>query len=87
MRSYTAEMFANTENIQAFSSEYVYCLRKLGLDGEKVNVNGGEIALGHFVRATGLSSCYGACCVATLLHKMKRRGRNCRYGVISMCCA
>ncbi|XP_058103400.1 3-ketoacyl-CoA thiolase 1, peroxisomal-like [Magnolia sinica] len=64
---------------EAFASQYVYCLRKLGLDGEKVNVNGGAIALGHPVGATG------ARCVATLLHEMKRCGRTCRYGVVSMC--
>ncbi|KAG9447978.1 hypothetical protein H6P81_014106 [Aristolochia fimbriata] len=64
---------------EAFASQYVYCLRSLGLDAENVNVNGGAIALGHPVGATG------ARCVATLLHEMKRRGKSCRYGVVSMC--
>ncbi|RWV96076.1 hypothetical protein GW17_00041244 [Ensete ventricosum] len=51
----------------------------LELDPEKVNVNGGAIALGHPLGATG------ARCVSTLLNEMKRRGKACRFGVISMC--
>ncbi|KAK4776774.1 hypothetical protein SAY86_005462 [Trapa natans] len=64
---------------EAFASQYVYCCKKLELDPEKVNVNGGAIALGHPLGATG------ARCVATLLNEMKRRGRDCRFGVVSMC--
>ncbi|KAL2486122.1 3-ketoacyl-CoA thiolase 2 [Abeliophyllum distichum] len=64
---------------EAFASQFVYCCKKLNLDSEKVNVNGGAMALGHPLGATG------ARCVATLLHEMKRRGRDCRFGVISMC--
>ncbi|GAB2221782.1 hypothetical protein Droror1_Dr00012970 [Drosera rotundifolia] len=64
---------------EAFASQYVYCGKKLGLDQEKVNVNGGAMALGHPLGATG------ARCVATLLHEMKRRGKDCRFGVVSMC--
>ncbi|XP_055959648.1 3-ketoacyl CoA thiolase 1, peroxisomal-like isoform X2 [Mercurialis annua] len=64
---------------EAFASQYVYCCKKLELDPEQVNVNGGAIALGHPLGATG------ARCVATLLHEMKRRGKDCRFGVISMC--
>lgn len=64
---------------EAFASQYVYCCKKLELDPEKVNVNGGAIALGHPLGATG------ARCVGTLLHEMKRRGKDCRFGVISMC--
>ncbi|XP_051120765.1 3-ketoacyl CoA thiolase 1, peroxisomal-like [Andrographis paniculata] len=64
---------------EAFASQYVYCCKKLNLDHEKVNVNGGAIALGHPLGATGTR------CVATLLHEMKRRGKDCRFGVISMC--
>ncbi|ESQ32416.1 hypothetical protein EUTSA_v10004174mg [Eutrema salsugineum] len=64
---------------EAFASQYVYCCKKLELDLEKVNVNGGAIAIGHPLGATG------ARCVATLLHEMKRRGKDCRFGVISMC--
>ncbi|XP_057430068.1 3-ketoacyl-CoA thiolase 2, peroxisomal [Lotus japonicus] len=64
---------------EAFASQFVYCRNKLGLDLEKINVNGGAMAIGHPLGATG------ARCVATLLHEMKRRGRDCRFGVISMC--
>ncbi|XP_015950058.2 3-ketoacyl CoA thiolase 1, peroxisomal-like [Arachis duranensis] len=64
---------------EAFASQFVYCCKKLALDLKKVNVNGGAIALGHPLGATG------ARCVATLLHEMKRRGKDCRFGVISMC--
>ncbi|KDO43600.1 hypothetical protein CISIN_1g012506mg [Citrus sinensis] len=64
---------------EAFASQFVYCRNKLGLDPEKINVNGGALAIGHPLGTTG------ARCVATLLHEMKRRGRDCRFGVISMC--
>ncbi|GLU07874.1 hypothetical protein SLE2022_248130 [Rubroshorea leprosula] len=64
---------------EAFASQFVYCCKKLELDPEKVNVNGGAIALGHPLGATG------ARCVGTLLNEMKRRGKDCRFGVISMC--
>lgn len=64
---------------EAFASQFVYCCKKLNLDSEKVNVNGGAMALGHPLGATG------ARCVATLLNEMKRRGKDCRFGVISMC--
>lgn len=39
---------------QAFASQYVYCRKKLGLDPEKINVNGGAMALGHPLGATGI---------------------------------
>ncbi|RXH87144.1 hypothetical protein DVH24_028644 [Malus domestica] len=61
---------------EAFASQYVSCCKKLELDPEKVNANGGAIALGG---ATG------ARCVATLLNEMKRRGRDHSFGVTSMC--
>ncbi|XP_068319577.1 3-ketoacyl CoA thiolase 1, peroxisomal-like [Pyrus communis] len=64
---------------EAFASQYVYCVKKLELDPEKVNVNGGTIALGHPLGATGSH------CVATLLDETKRRGKDHRFGVISMC--
>ncbi|MED6149858.1 3-ketoacyl-CoA thiolase 2, peroxisomal [Stylosanthes scabra] len=64
---------------EAFASQFVYCRNKLGLDAEKINVNGGAMALGHPLGATG------ARCTATLLHEMKRRGKDCRFGVVSMC--
>ncbi|KAH7429777.1 hypothetical protein KP509_09G065900 [Ceratopteris richardii] len=64
---------------EAFASQYTYCLKKLELDPEKVNVNGGAIALGHPLGATGARA------TATLLHEMKRRGKDCRFGIVSMC--
>ncbi|KAJ8490394.1 hypothetical protein OPV22_012115 [Ensete ventricosum] len=64
---------------EAFASQFVYCCKKLELDAAKVNVNGGAIALGHPLGATGARS------VSTLLNEMKRRGKDCRFGVISMC--
>lgn len=62
---------------EAFASQAVYCVRELGIDGDKVNVNGGAIALGHPL------GCTGAKLTATLLHEMRRR--SVRYGVVSMC--
>jgi acetyl-CoA acyltransferase len=62
---------------EAFASQALYCCRTLGLDMDKVNVNGGAIALGH---ALGNS---GARLTTTLMHEMKRRSA--RYGVVSMC--
>jgi acetyl-CoA acyltransferase len=62
---------------EAFASQALYCVRELGLDLDKVNVNGGAIALGHPL------GCTGARLTTTLLHEMKRRGV--RYGVVSMC--
>jgi acetyl-CoA acyltransferase len=64
---------------EAFASQAVYCVRELGLDPGIVNVNGGAIALGHPLGATG------AKLTATLLHELKRRKG--RYGVVSMCIA
>jgi acetyl-CoA acyltransferase len=62
---------------EAFASQGVYCIEQLGIDPEKVNVNGGAIALGHPL------GCTGAKLTATLLHELKRRGG--RYGVVTMC--
>jgi acetyl-CoA acyltransferase len=62
---------------EAFASQALYCVRELGLDPAKVNVNGGAIALGHPL------GCTGAKLTATLLHEMKRRGS--KFGVVSMC--
>ncbi|KAJ4830062.1 3-ketoacyl-CoA thiolase 2, peroxisomal [Turnera subulata] len=59
---------------EAFGSQFVYCQKILGLDPENINVNGGAMAIGHPLGATG------ARCVATMLHEMKRRGRDCRIG-------
>jgi acetyl-CoA acyltransferase len=62
---------------EALASQALYVCRNLGLNMEKVNVNGGAIALGH---ALGNS---GGRLTTTLMHEMKRR--NGRYGVVSMC--
>jgi acetyl-CoA acyltransferase len=62
---------------EAFASQAIAVIRKLGLDESIVNVNGGAIALGHPL------GCTGARLTATLLHEMKRRGI--RYGLITMC--
>jgi acetyl-CoA acyltransferase len=62
---------------EAFAAQALYCVRELGIDPDKVNVNGGAIALGHPL------GCTGAKLTATLLHEMRRRGV--RYGVVSMC--
>ncbi|MCL5734815.1 MAG: acetyl-CoA C-acyltransferase [Actinobacteria bacterium] len=64
---------------EAFASQAVYVMRFLGLDPERTNVNGGAIALGHPLGATG------AKLTATLLHEMSRRRG--RYGIVSMCVA
>ncbi|XP_075994257.1 3-ketoacyl-CoA thiolase, peroxisomal [Genypterus blacodes] len=63
---------------EAFASQAVYCVEKLGIPMEKVNPNGGAIALGHPL------GCTGARQVVTLLNELKRRGRR-GYGVVSMC--
>jgi len=62
---------------EAFASQCVYVQRELGLPDDKLNVNGGAIALGHPL------GCTGAKLVATALHELKRR--NGRYAVVSMC--
>ncbi len=62
---------------EAFAAQALPCIRELGLDPEKVNVNGGAIAIGHPLGASG------ARLVATLLHEMRRRGA--RYGLATMC--
>jgi acetyl-CoA acyltransferase len=62
---------------EAFAAQAVYCQRELGIPAEKLNVNGGAIALGHPL------GCTGAKLTATLLHELARRGQ--RYGIVSMC--
>jgi acetyl-CoA C-acetyltransferase len=62
---------------EAFASQSLVVIRELGFDPEKVNVNGGAIALGH---PLGMS---GARLVVTLLHELKRRGG--RYGLATLC--
>jgi acetyl-CoA C-acetyltransferase len=62
---------------EAFSSQSLAVIRELGLDPEKVNVNGGAIAIGH---PLGMS---GARLVVTLLHELRRRGG--RFGLATLC--
>ena len=62
---------------EAFAAQAIPVMRELGLVPEKVNVNGGAIAIGHPLGASG------ARLVATLLHEMRRRGS--RYGLATMC--
>ncbi len=62
---------------EAFASQALQCARELEIDQEKLNVNGGAIALGHPL------GCSGARLVVTLLHEMERRGS--RYGLATMC--
>ena len=62
---------------EAFASQSIACIRDLGLDSDKVNVNGGAIAIGHPL------GCSGVRISATLLHEMKRR--EVRYGLATMC--
>lgn len=62
---------------EAFASQMCVCIDQLGLDPERVNVNGGAIALGH---ALGNS---GSRIMVTLVHEMRRRGV--RYGIAALC--
>jgi len=62
---------------EAFASQSLAVMRELGLDPEKVNVNGGAIAIGH---PLGMS---GARLVVTMLHELRRRGG--RYGLATLC--
>ena len=62
---------------EAFAAQSIPCMRELGLDAERVNVNGGAIALGHPLGASG------ARLVTTLTHELGRRGG--RYGLATMC--
>jgi acetyl-CoA acyltransferase len=62
---------------EAFAVQSLAVIRKLGLNEDIVNVNGGAIALGHPL------GCSGAKLTATLLHEMQRRGI--RYGLVTMC--
>lgn len=62
---------------EAFASQSIQVIRELGLDEEKVNVNGGAIALGHPL------GCSGAKLTLTLIHEMQRRNE--QFGVVTMC--
>jgi acetyl-CoA acyltransferase len=62
---------------EAFASQALYCINKLAIDMQNVNIHGGAIALGHPLGCTGAKLC------ATLLNNMQARGV--KYGVESMC--
>ena len=62
---------------EAFAAQVLACLKELPIDPDKLNVNGGAIALGHPL------GCTGARLTTTILYEMRRR--NARYGLVSMC--
>ena len=62
---------------EAFAAQALACMKELGLDPEKVNVNGGAIALGHPL------GCTGAKLTATIVNELHRR--KARYGMVTMC--
>ncbi|MDC2865614.1 MULTISPECIES: acetyl-CoA C-acetyltransferase [unclassified Bacillus (in: firmicutes)] len=62
---------------EAFASQSIQVIRELGLDEEKVNVNGGAIALGHPL------GCTGSKLTLSLIHEMKRRNE--QFGIVTMC--
>lgn len=63
---------------EAFASQSLACIRELGLDPQKINFNGGSIAIGHPL------GCSGARITTTLMHEMKRRA-GAKYGLATMC--
>jgi acetyl-CoA C-acetyltransferase len=73
----TIDDIALWEINEAFAGQILGVVRELGLDTEKLNVNGGAIALGHPLAATGTR------CTLTLLKELRRRGL--RYGVAGAC--
>ena len=62
---------------EAFASQAVYVTRELGMSMDRVNVNGGAIALGHPL------GCTGAKLTASALYELRRRGG--RYAIVTMC--
>jgi acetyl-CoA acyltransferase len=73
----TLEDIGLIELNEAFAAQVLACLRELPIDPDRLNVNGGAIALGHPL------GCTGAKLTATLLYEMKRR--EVRYGMVTMC--
>jgi acetyl-CoA acyltransferase len=73
----TLEQIELIELNEAFAAQALACLRELPIDPERVNVNGGAVALGHPL------GCTGAKLTATLLYEMQRRAA--RYGIVTMC--
>jgi acetyl-CoA acyltransferase len=77
MAGLTLDQIDLVELNEAFASQVLACLRELPIDPDRLNVNGGAIALGHPL------GCTGAKLTATLLYEMRRR--RARYGIVSMC--
>jgi acetyl-CoA acyltransferase len=73
----TLDQIGLVEINEAFAAQVIACLRELPIDADRLNVNGGAIALGHPL------GCTGAKLTATLLYEMRRR--NVRYGLVTMC--
>lgn len=64
---------------EAFAAQSIACIREMGLEAEKVNPNGGAIALGHPIGATG------AILMTKLIHELERTGK--KYGMVTLCIA
>jgi acetyl-CoA acyltransferase len=62
---------------EAFAAQALSVVKELGINQDKLNVNGGAVAMGHPL------GCTGAKLTATILHEMQRR--NARYGMVTMC--
>jgi acetyl-CoA acyltransferase len=77
LASLTLDQIDLVELNEAFAAQVIACLRELPIEPDRLNVNGGAIALGHPL------GCTGAKLTTTLLYEMKRRGS--RYGLVSMC--
>jgi acetyl-CoA acyltransferase len=73
----TLDQIELVELNEAFAAQVIACLRELPIDSDRLNVNGGAIALGHPL------GCTGAKLTTTLLHEMQRR--KAKYGLVSMC--
>ena len=73
----TLEQIDLIEINEAFASQVIASARELGIEEEKLNVNGGAIALGHPL------GCSGARLATTLVRELRRRGG--RYGIATMC--
>ncbi len=73
----TLEQIDLVELNEAFAAQVIACLRELPIDPDRLNVNGGAVALGHPL------GCTGSKLTATLLYEMKRRGA--KYGLVTMC--
>ena len=76
---WTAAQLDLVELNEAFAAQSLACIRDLELDGAKVNVNGGAIALGHPIAATG------SMLIGTVLDELERTDG--RYGLVTMCAA